>query len=78
MEIVYLCTRRIKERAPAFRVDTHFLLCARCLARCQIRKRNDMDEIIKTDDVQNLVVKLRGQDVLLDRDVATLYGVKTK
>ena len=37
-----------------------------------------MDEIIKTDDVQNLVIKLRGQDVLLDRDVATLYGVKTK
>ena len=37
-----------------------------------------MDEIIKTDDVQNLVVKLRGQDVLLDRDVATLYGVETK
>ena len=37
-----------------------------------------MDEIIKTDDVQNLVVKLRGQDVLLDRDVATLYQVETK
>ena len=37
-----------------------------------------MDEIIKTDDVQNLVIKLRGQDVLLDRDVATLYGVETK
>lgn len=37
-----------------------------------------MDEIIKIGDVQNLVIKLRGQDVLLDRDVATLYGVKTK
>ena len=37
-----------------------------------------MEEIIKIDDVQNLVIKLRGQDVLLDRDVATLYGVKTK
>lgn len=37
-----------------------------------------MDEIIKIGDVQNLVVKLRGQDVLLDRDVATLYGVETK
>ncbi len=37
-----------------------------------------MDEIIKIDDVQNLVIKLRGQEVLLDRDVATLYGVKTK
>ena len=37
-----------------------------------------MDEIIKIDDVQNLVIKLRGQDVLLDRDVATLYGVETK
>ena len=44
----------------------------------QTKKRNVIDEIIKTDDVQNLVVKLRGQDVLLDRDVATLYGVKTK
>ncbi len=42
------------------------------------KKRNVIDEIIKTDDVQNLVIKLRGQDVLLDRDVATLYGVKTK
>lgn len=37
-----------------------------------------MDEIIKIGDVQNLVIKLRGQDVLLDRDVATLYGVETK
>lgn len=42
------------------------------------KKRNVIDEIIKIDDVQNLVIKLRGQDVLLDRDVATLYGVNTK
>ena len=57
------------------------LLVNECCDSCvslQTKKRNDMDEIIKTDDVQNLVVKLRGQDVLLDRDVATLYGVKTK
>lgn len=36
------------------------------------------NEIINKDDVQNKVIFVRGQQVLLDRDVAVLYGVETK
>ena len=36
------------------------------------------NEIITTKDVEDKVIFVRGQKVLLDRDVATLYGVETK
>ena len=36
------------------------------------------EEIINTDDVRDNVIILRGQQVILDRDVAALYGVETK
>lgn len=35
-------------------------------------------QVITTQEVENLVIELRGQKVLLDRDVAMLYGVETK
>ena len=35
------------------------------------------NEIISTRDVQDLMVVVHGQEVLLDRDVALLYGVST-
>ena len=35
-------------------------------------------EIISTKDVEDKVIIVRGQKVLLDRDVAALYGVETK
>ena len=35
------------------------------------------NEIINSNDVQGLIISLRNQQVLLDRDVATLYGVTT-
>lgn len=35
------------------------------------------NEIISTRDVQDLMIVVRGQEVLLDRDVALLYGVST-
>lgn len=37
-----------------------------------------MSELIKLSDVRDKVVRLRDQDVLLDADVAELYGVETK
>ena len=37
-----------------------------------------MSELIKFSDVRDRVVRLRDQDVLLDADVAELYGVETK
>lgn len=34
--------------------------------------------LISTGDVERLMLKIRGEDVLLDRDVAMLYGVETR
>ena len=41
---------------------------------------NNMNElaIITTKDVEDKLIVLRSQEVLLDCDVAELYGVKTK
>ena len=36
------------------------------------------NEIINSDDVHGKIIVVRGQQVLLDRDVAALYGVETK
>ena len=36
------------------------------------------NEIINTKDVQDRVIVVRGKHVLLDRDVASLYGVEAK
>lgn len=35
-------------------------------------------QIVNTKEVETIVIELRGQKVLLDRDVAELYGVETK
>jgi len=37
-----------------------------------------MSEIIKYEDVENRVLTIKDQQVLLDRDVAELYGIETK
>jgi hypothetical protein len=35
-------------------------------------------EVIKYDQVQDKIIKIRDQDVIIDSDVAELYGVETK
>ncbi|MCL1911011.1 MAG: ORF6N domain-containing protein [Leptospirales bacterium] len=37
-----------------------------------------MDNIIQSNQVENLIITIRGERVLLDSDVAMLYGVETK
>ena len=37
-----------------------------------------MNEIITTDIIQSKIYTIRGQKVMLDRDLAELYGVETK
>jgi hypothetical protein len=37
-----------------------------------------MNAIAKFENLKDLIVELRGQSVLLDADVATIYGVETK
>jgi len=42
------------------------------------KRRNTMSELIKFEEVEKKVITIREQQVLLDRDVAELYGVETK
>ena len=46
----------------------------------KFKLKNDMNElsVITTKDVEEKLISLRNQKVLLDCDVADLYGVKTK
>ncbi|MCL2101123.1 MAG: ORF6N domain-containing protein [Fibromonadales bacterium] len=37
-----------------------------------------MNNVIQSDRVESLIIIIRGERVLLDSDVATLYGVETK
>ena len=37
-----------------------------------------MTEVIKFSEVENRIVEVRKQQVLIDTDVADLYGVETK
>ena len=34
--------------------------------------------IVKFDQISDMIIELRGKQVLIDSDVATLYGVETK
>ena len=36
------------------------------------------DRLVGVDNIEPLIKIFRGQQVLLDRDLATLYGVETK
>ena len=37
-----------------------------------------MSEIVKIENLKELIIEIRGQGVLLDADVAVIYGVETK
>lgn len=36
------------------------------------------DQLVVVDSIESLIKVIRGQQVMLDRDLATLYGVETK
>ncbi len=40
--------------------------------------KEEIQALISTGEVEKLMLNIRGKNVLLDRDVATLYGVETK
>jgi len=37
-----------------------------------------MSDIVKIENLKKLIIEIRGQSVLLDSDVAKIYGVETK
>ncbi|CDB06036.1 toxin-antitoxin system toxin component Fic domain protein [Prevotella sp. CAG:520] len=36
------------------------------------------DQLVVVDNIESLIKVIRGQQVMLDRDLAALYGVETK
>jgi hypothetical protein len=38
----------------------------------------NMSDMVKIENLKKMIIEIRGQDVLLDSDVAHLYGVETK
>ena len=40
--------------------------------------KEGIQSLISTNEVEKLMLTVRGQNVLLDRDVATLYGVEIR
>lgn len=51
------------------------------VVRCLLTLRMSQEEIqalISTNQVEKLMLSIRGKNVLLDRDVAMLYGVETR
>ena len=37
-----------------------------------------MNHVVRMEEIQGLIIELRGQQVLIDADVAEIYGVETK
>jgi hypothetical protein len=37
-----------------------------------------MSGLVKLENIENLIIKIREQSVLLDRNVADIYGVEVK
>ena len=48
-------------------------------AQAELRYKKDMtNEVVKYEEVKDRIITLRGEPVLLDADVAQLYGVETR
>jgi hypothetical protein len=41
-------------------------------------RSNKMNEIIYYESIENKILVIRGKQVIIDRDIAELYGVETK
>jgi uncharacterized protein (DUF1499 family) len=41
-------------------------------------ERNKKEEALITRDVESLIITMRNQKVIIDRDLAEIYGVKTR
>ena len=71
-------SKKSRTFAPLF-IGARVHACIRT-RRCMVVsvKRLNMNEIVKYEQVKDKVIILRGEPVLLDADVAALYGVETR
>ncbi|MFA5104548.1 MAG: ORF6N domain-containing protein [Candidatus Margulisiibacteriota bacterium] len=50
----------------------------RAVARCRSAEKSDNISVISAEGIETLILLIRGQKVILDVDLAELYGVTTK
>ena len=48
------------------------------VANCDHKPEDFMSRIVKLETVQDKIIDIRGEKVILDSDVAALYGVETR
>ncbi len=62
-------------------VQIHLYVCKHNISnlkRGEGMSKEERQALISTGEVEKLMLNIRGKDVLLDRDVAMLYGVETR
>jgi hypothetical protein len=81
---VHLVTLRIAETARTIKYDAHRLLLERGTALAAVRAtvippdRSPEKALVPPERIDRRIVRLRGRTVLLDFDLAGLYGVTTR
>ena len=62
-----LCDSSLKAKSTTF---------ARNITTIRLRSQND--EVVVTTPVESRIMSIRGNQIMIDRDLAELYGVETK
>ena len=79
------CKGMTKRRAMEERLWSHIATLKMDINMADITEKTEncelvanCDRLVAVDNIEPLIKVIRGQQVMLDRDLATLYGVETK
>ena len=87
-----LCNSGLKAKSTTFvrnittiRLRSQFVILKMNINMTDITEKTEngelvtnRDQLVVVDNIESLIKVIRGQQVMLDRDLATLYGVETK
>ena len=87
-----LCNSGLKAKSTTFvrnittiRLRSQFVILKMNINMTDITEKTEngelvtnRDQLVGVDNIEPLIKIIRGQQVMLDRDLATLYGVETK
>lgn len=79
-----LCDSGLKAKRTTFacyktiRLRTQFVILKIDINMANITDKSENNQLVVMDNIESLIKVIRGQQVMLDRDLATLYGVETK
>ncbi|WP_303155693.1 ORF6N domain-containing protein [uncultured Prevotella sp.] len=87
-----LCNSGLKAKSTTFvrnittiRLRSQFVILKMDINMTDITEKTDngelvtnRDQLVVVDNIESLIKVIRGQQVMLDKDLATLYGVETR